>query len=321
MKNLQEIKEIAQNTLRIERDSIAKLVDAIDDDFAHVVQAIYHSTGRVVVSGIGKSAIIAQKIVATFNSTGTPAIFMHAADAIHGDLGMVQQDDIVICISKSGDTPEVKVLVPLVKHLGNKLVALTGNFDSYLGINSDYRISCAIEQEACPNNLAPTNSTTAQMVMGDALAVCLIECRNFGSKDFARYHPGGALGKRLYLRLSDLISLNERPSVAPQTSLKDVIIEITTKRLGMTAVEEDGKLVGVITDGDLRRMLSKSQAIENLRAVDVMSTNPKFLSPDSMAIAAAEMMKKNSITQLLVAENGKYKGVVHFHDLLKEGLL
>lgn len=321
LKNLQEIQEIAKNTLRIERDTIDKLVEAIDDEFAKVVEHIYSAKGRVVVTGIGKSAIIAQKIVATFNSTGTPAIFMHAADAIHGDLGMVQQDDIVICISKSGDTPEVKVLVPLLKSLGNTLVALTGNFNSYLGEHAHFRISCAIDQEACPNNLAPTNSTTAQLVMGDALAVCLIEYRNFGTKDFAKYHPGGALGKRLYLRLNDLISLNEKPSVSPQTSLKDVIIEISSKRLGMTAVEDEGKLVGVITDGDLRRMLSKSEAIDALTARDIMSQSPKTLAPDAMAVEAVEMMKKNSITQLIVAEGDEYKGVVHFHDLLKEGLL
>jgi arabinose-5-phosphate isomerase len=321
LKNFQEIKELARKTLEIERDSIDKLLEAIDDDFANVVQEIYELKGRVVVSGIGKSAIIAQKIVATFNSTGTPALFLHAADAIHGDLGMVQKDDLVICISKSGDTPEVKVLVPLVKGMGNKLVALTGNFQSYLGEHADYRISCAVEKEACPNNLAPTNSTTAQLVMGDALAVCLIEMRDFGSKDFAKYHPGGALGKRLYLRVSDISDHNEKPTVSPDTPLAEVILEISSKRLGITAVEEKGKLCGVITDGDLRRMLSKTPAFGSLLARDIMSASPKMLPGDAMAVEAVKMMKEMNISQLLVVQDGKYNGVVHFHDLLKEGLL
>lgn len=321
MKNSDEIRQIAKETLEIERDSIAQLMDTIDEDFSQVVENIFHSKGRVVVSGIGKSAIVAQKIVATFNSTGTPALFLHAADAIHGDLGMVQEDDLVICISKSGNTPEVKVLVPLVKNMGNTLIALTGNFNSFLGERADFRLSCKVEKEACPNNLAPTNSTTAQMVMGDALAVCLIKCRGFGSKDFARYHPGGALGKQLYLRVAELYTQNERPVVKPTDSLKEVIVEISTKRMGVTAVEENEELVGVITDGDLRRMLSKNVDISTVKAADIMSKNPKVLEADAMAVEAAEMMKGNNISQLIIAEGKKYLGVVHFHDLLKEGLL
>lgn len=321
MKNSFEIKAIAKETLEIERDSIHQLIDTIDEDFVSVVNEIYNSKGRLVVSGIGKSAIVAQKIVATLNSTGTPSLFMHAADAIHGDLGMVQSDDLVILISKSGNTPEVKVLVPLVKELGTKLIALTGNFDSFLAKQADYRLSCAVEKEACPNNLAPTNSTTAQMVMGDALAVCLIKCREFGSRDFAKYHPGGALGKKLYLRVSDLYSQNEKPEVSSTASLKEVILEISSKRLGVTAVVENGALVGIITDGDLRRMLSREGDFQNLLASDIMSTQPKTLAGDSMAIEAAAQMKSRNISQLLIAEGKKYLGVVHFHDLLKEGLL
>lgn len=321
MKNSQEIINIAKETLEIERDSIHNLIEFIDSDFAKVVEEIYHSSGRVVVSGIGKSAIIAQKIVATFNSTGTPSIFLHAADAIHGDLGMVQENDLVILISKSGNTPEVKVLVPLVKNLGNKLIALTGNSNSFLGENADYFLNCAVEKEACPNNLAPTNSTTAQMVIGDALAVCLIKCRGFGSQDFARYHPGGALGKKLYLRVSDLYVQNERPAVKPSDNLKDIILEISSKRMGITAVEESGKLFGVITDGDLRRMLSTRDNYENITAKDIMSSAPKTLEKNSMAIEAVEVMKQNNITQLIIMDGEQYLGVVHFHDLLKEGLI
>lgn len=321
MKDSIEIKEIAKKTLEIERDSIDQLINSIDDDFVHSVEAIYNSNGRVVVSGIGKSAIIAQKIVATFNSTGTPSLFLHAADAIHGDLGMVQKDDVVILISKSGDTPEVKVLVPLIKRLGNKLIALTGNYKSYLGENADLRLSCYVEKEACPNNLAPTNSTTAQLVIGDALAVCLIECREFGSKDFARYHPGGALGKKLYLRISDIYINNEAPTVEVTSNLKEVILEISSKRLGVTAVEQEGLLVGIITDGDLRRMLSNDINVNSITAKDIMSSSPKTIAPEMMAIEAVKHMRSNNISQLIVAENDKYLGVVHFHDLLKEGLI
>jgi len=321
LKNPNEIKQIAKETLAIERDSIDALIASIDDDFAKVVELIYQCNGRVVVSGIGKSAIIAQKMVATFNSTGTPALFMHAADAIHGDLGMIQKDDPVICISKSGGTPEVKVLVPLVKKMGNKLIALTGNFNSYLGEQADYRISCNVDKEACPNNLAPTNSTTAQMVMGDALAVSLIKMRDFGSGDFAKYHPGGALGKRLYLRVSDLIVQNEKPSVGEDASLDEVILEISSKRLGVTAVVENHELRGVITDGDLRRMLSKSVEIKAVVASEIMSAKPKTVDYDTMAVEAVDIMKQGNISQLLVLKEGKYAGVLHFHDLFKEGLI
>lgn len=321
MKNSTEIKQIAIDTLAIERDSIASLIDTIDDEFAAVVELLYACKGRVVVTGIGKSAIIAQKIVATFNSTGTPSLFMHAADAIHGDLGMVQNDDHVICISKSGGTPEVKVLVPLLKKMGNKLIALTGNMTSYLAEQADFRLSCYVEKEACPNNLAPTNSTTAQMVVGDALAVALIKCRDFGSGDFAKYHPGGALGKRLYLRVSDLIVQNEKPEIGPEANLKEVILEISSKRLGVTAVVENHEIRGVITDGDLRRMLSKDLDISSITAGDIMSKQPKTISSDTMAVKAVEIMKENNISQLLVVDGKKYQGVLHFHDLFKEGLI
>ncbi len=321
MKDKNQIIEIARETLKIERDSIDKLIDFVNEEFAKAVELIYRSSGRVVVTGIGKSAIIAQKIVATFNSTGTPSIFLHAADAIHGDLGMVLKDDVVICISKSGDTPEVKVLVPLIKGLGNSIIGLTGNMQSYLAEHSDLRLNCFVEKEACPNNLAPTNSTTAQLVMGDALAVCLIECRNFGSQDFAKYHPGGALGKKLYLKISDIYPNNERPTVGPEMSLKEAIIEISAKRLGVTAVEDKGQLVGVITDGDLRRMLSKNMDISEVKAKDIMTASPKTISPEIMAVEAVDLMKKNNISQLIVAEGKNYLGIVHFHDLLKEGLL
>lgn len=321
MKKTNEIIAIAQQTLEIERDSIADLIHYIDEEFAEAVKTIYNSKGRVVISGIGKSAIIAQKLVSTFNSTGTPSLFMHAADAIHGDLGMVQKEDVVMCISNSGDTPEIKVLVPLVKSMGNQLIGLTGNFKSYLGEHADLRISCHVEHEACPNDLAPTNSTTAQMVMGDALAVCLIECRSFGSMDFAKYHPGGALGKRLYLRVGDLYIENEKPIVNPDSLLKDVIIEISAKRLGVTAVVENEKVVGVITDGDLRRMLKKEVDLSVIKAKDIMSKNPKTIQADAMAVEAVKLMKQSNISQLLVVENEKYVGVVHFHDLLKEGLI
>lgn len=321
MKSRQEIKAIAQNTLEIERDSIHQLISSLDDDFVDVVEKIYQSKGRVVVSGIGKSAIVAQKIVATFNSTGTPALFLHAADAIHGDLGMIQEHDLVICISKSGDTPEVKVLVPLIKNMGNTLIALTGNMTSYLAEQADFRLSCHVEQEACPNNLAPTNSTTAQMVMGDALAVCLIECREFTSRDFAKYHPGGALGKKLYLRVSDLYKLNEKPEVETSSTLDQVILEISSKRLGVTAVVEHGKLKGIVTDGDLRRMLSSKADISKLKATDIMSKNPQTILEDAMAVEAVALMKSKNISQLLVMKEDNYIGVIHLHDLLKEGLI
>ena len=311
----------AIKTIELERDAIANLSNLLNDGFADAVKLIYNSKGRVIITGIGKSAIIANKIVATLNSTGTPAIFMHAADAIHGDLGLILKDDIVICISKSGNTPEIKVLVPLIKSGKNKMIAITGNENSYLGQQADYVLNTFVEQEACPNNLAPTTSTTAQLVIGDALAVCLLELRGFSSKDFAKYHPGGALGKRLYSRVSDLSTVNQKPQVSTDTNIKEVIVEISEKMLGVTAVVEKDKIVGIITDGDLRRMLSKSDSFLNLTAKDIMSTNPKRIDENAMAIDAMELMEANEISQLLVESKGKYAGVVHLHDLIKEGII
>lgn len=316
-----EIKKNAIEALKIESQSVEHLTSYINDDFVGTVELILSSKGRVVITGIGKSAIVAQKIVATLNSTGTPAIFMHAADAIHGDLGNVQNDDVVICISKSGNTPEIKVLVPLVKSFNNKLVAITGNVDSFLGKQADFILNTFVETEACPNNLAPTSSTTAQMAMGDALAVCLLKQRGFTDKDFAKYHPGGALGKKLYLRVADVYINNAKPQVSPTHSLKDVIIEISSKRLGITAVVEHEKLLGVVTDGDLRRMLEQDKDISQLSAKDIMSKNPKTIEPETLAIEALHLMENNNITQLIVAENGDYLGVIHLHDLLKEGII
>ena len=321
MNNKNSILNIAKKTIDLERDAIANLSHLLNDDFANAVELIYNSKGRVIITGIGKSAIIANKIVATLNSTGTPAIFMHAADAIHGDLGLILKDDVVICISKSGNTPEIKVLVPLIKSSNNKMIAITGNVNSYLGQQADYVLNTFVEQEACPNNLAPTTSTTAQLVIGDALAVCLLEIRGFSSKDFAKYHPGGSLGKRLYLRVSDLSSVNQKPKVSLNTNIKDIIVEITEKMLGVAAVVEDNKIVGIITDGDLRRMLSKSDSFLNFKAKDIMSSNPKRIDEDAMAIDAMDMMENHGISQLLVEKNGKYAGVVHLHDLIKEGIL
>ena len=285
------------------------------------MNTILHSRGRVVITGIGKSAIVASKIVATLNSTGTPAIFMHAADAIHGDLGIIQNDDIVICISKSGNTPEIKVLVPLLKSGGNKLIALVGNTDSYLALQADFILNSTVDKEACPHNLAPTSSTTAQMALGDALAVSLLECREFTSSDFARFHPGGSLGKRLYLRVSDLAVNNQKPVVSPSDPVKKVIMEISEKRLGAAAVVDNGKLAGVVTDGDLRRMLEKYSDISSLSAADIMNTNPKRIEASELAIEAVALLQKNNITQLIVTERGNYAGFIHLHDLLKEGLL
>lgn len=320
-KSIDKIKERAKSTLNIEADSIRNLQNYINDDFVTCVKLIYASKGRVVVTGIGKSAIIAQKIVATFNSTGTPAIFMHAADAIHGDLGTLQQDDIVICISKSGNTPEIKVLVPLLKIGGNKLIALVGNIESYLALQADYLLNSTVEKEACPNNLAPTSSTTAQLAMGDALAVCLLDYRGFSSKDFAKYHPGGALGKKLYLKVADISLQNKKPQVKPNDSIKAVILEISSNRLGATAVIENDELLGVITDGDLRRMLEKSDSISNLKASDIMNRTPKKIESEELALNAMLLLEQNNITQLIVTEKGKYHGFVHLHDLLKEGII
>ncbi len=320
-KSIDKIIELAKSTLNIEADSIRNLQNYINTDFVECVKLIYGSKGRVVITGIGKSAIIAQKIVATLNSTGTPSIFMHAADAIHGDLGTLQQNDTVICISKSGSTPEIKVLVPLLKTGVNKLIALVGNIDSYLAQQADYILNCTVEKEACPNNLAPTSSTTAQLAMGDALAVCLLDYRGFSSKDFARYHPGGALGKKLYLKVSDISIHNQKPQVKPDDSIKAVIMEISSKRLGATAVIENDILVGVITDGDLRRMLESADSIASLKASDIMNKDPKKIEAGELALNAMRLLEQYSITQLVVTDKGKYQGFVHLHDLLKEGII
>jgi len=317
----QSILDTARKTIDLERDAIANLSHLLTDDFADTVNLIYSTKGRVIITGIGKSAIIANKIVATLNSTGTPAVFMHAADAIHGDLGLILKDDIVICISKSGNTPEIKVLVPLIKSGSNKMIAMTGNPDSFLGQQADYVLNTYVMQEACPHNLAPTTSTTAQLVMGDALAICLLELRGFTSKDFAKYHPGGALGKRLYLRVGNISSLNEKPQVGLHTDIKTIIVEISKKMLGVTAVVENNKIMGIITDGDLRRMLSRSDSFLNFTAKDIMSTNPKCIDEKAMAIDAMELMETHGISQLLVENDGAYAGVVHIHDLIKEGII
>ncbi len=320
MRNKDNIIEIAKQTIQLESEAIANLVNFIDDSFKKAVEFIYDAKGRVIVTGIGKSANIATKIVATFNSTGTPAVFMHAADAIHGDLGNIQKDDVVIFLSKSGNTPEIKILVPLIKSYGNKIIAITGNIDSYLGKNADFTLNSFVEKEACPNDLAPTSSTTAQLVLGDALAVCLQELNGFTSSDFAKYHPGGALGKKLYLRVSDLIVKNQVPQITPSANIRDVIIEISEKRLGVTAVVKNNLIVGIITDGDIRRMLRNYENFTSLTAKDIMSRNPKFIEVDAMAIEALETMEKFNITQILVTDNETYVGVVHLHDIIKEGI-
>jgi arabinose-5-phosphate isomerase len=321
LNTLSTILERAKGTIDMEAQAIANLSELLTEDFARAVELIYHSKGRVIITGIGKSAIIANKIVATLNSTGTPAVFMHAADAIHGDLGLILEDDVVICISKSGNTPEIKVLVPLIKNAKNKMIAITGNPDSFLGQQADFVLNSYVAQEACPNNLAPTTSTTAQLVIGDALAVCLLHLRGFSSKDFAKYHPGGALGKRLYLRVNDLSSQNMKPQVSPDTVLKDVIVEITEKMLGVTAVVSKGDILGIITDGDLRRMLSKTNDLTTITARDIMSEHPRTIDADAMAVDAKERMEEFGISQLLVTSEGQYDGVVHLHDLIKEGIL
>lgn len=316
------IKQIALKTIEVEAASIAGLAPFINDDFEKAVIAIAACKGRVVISGIGKSAVIAQKIVATLNSTGTPSIFMHAGDAIHGDLGMVQQEDIVIIISKSGESPEIKVLVPLIRNFGNILVAMVGSISSYLAKNATLILNTTVAQEACPNNLAPTSSTTAQLVMGDALAVCLMELKGFRSDDFAKFHPGGMLGKMLYLKVADLFTHNEKPGVLTGQSIKEVIVEMTAKRLGITAVtDEANNLMGIITDGDLRRMLENDVEINKVIAADIMTANPKKIDPDELAVEALDILRKNEITQLVVCKNGKYLGIVHLHDLVREGLI
>jgi len=316
-----EIKKVALKAIDNELSAIAGLSASINADFEKAVHLILSAKGRVVVTGIGKSAIIAQKIVATLNSTGTAAIFMHAADAIHGDLGIIQKSDVIICISNSGSTPEIKVLIPILKNRGNTLIAFTGNHQSYLAENADFIISTKVEKEACPNNLAPTSSTTAQLVMGDAIAIALLECRGFTVKDFAKYHPGGALGKKLYLKVEDLSAKNESPKVNIKDDVRICIMEITSKRLGATAVLDEGKLVGVITDGDLRRMLINYQSIDNKTAGEIMSPNPKTIDKNTLVVDALSTMRQFNITQLLVTDGIKYVGVIHLHDILKEGII
>lgn len=311
----------AKNTILSESRSILKLTDFLDENFAKAVEVIYNSKGRLVITGIGKSAIIAQKIVATLNSTGTPSLFLHASEAIHGDLGMIQKDDVVICISKSGNSPEIKVLVPLLKRFGNKLIAITGNTTSFLGKESDFVLNTFVENEACPNNLAPTNSTTAQLVIGDAIAVCLMELKNFTAEDFAKYHPGGALGKKLLLRVGQMLGTTQKPIVTPESSIKNVIIEISEKRLGVTAVVENEKVIGIITDGDIRRMLNKTENISGLTAREIMTINPKTIKSTDLVSDALNILEDFSITQLIVVDNDDYKGVLHLHDILKEGIV
>ena len=314
------LREIGLRTIRLEAEAVAGLAEQVNEDFAAVARLLFGMKGRLVVSGIGKSAIIGQKIVATFNSTGTPAIFMHAADAIHGDLGTIQKQDIVLCISKSGDSPEIKVLVPLVKSLGNPLVAMVSNAKSFLHRHADEVLFVPVEREACPNNLAPTVSTTAQLAMGDALAVALMEQRGFTSRDFARVHPGGALGKKLYTKVSDLLGSDAAPAVSPQASIKKVIVEISSKRLGATAVVDKKKLVGVITDGDIRRMLENADNLKSLTARDIMGKSPKTVDASSLAVEAFQLMEKHNITTLVVTNGELYKGIIHLHDILKEGI-
>ena len=311
----------AKKTIIDESLAISKLADFVDESFAEAVELIYNSKGRVIITGIGKSAIIANKIVATLNSTGTPSVFMHAADAIHGDLGLILKEDVVICISKSGNTPEIKVLIPLLKKAKNILIAITGNMKSMLAEQADFIFNSYVQKEACPNNLAPTTSTTAQLVIGDALAVCLLEIRGFSSDDFAKYHPGGALGKKLFLSVKELLELNEKPAVSLNSDIKEVIIEISKKRLGVTAVTENNKIVGIITDGDLRRMLANTEDFSKLYAKDIMSKAPRTINVSAMAIEAMEIMELNEISQLLVQDNEQYVGVIHLHDLIKEGII
>lgn len=312
----------ALKSIHLQAASIAGLVSFVDASFEKAVQLLAESKGRLVISGIGKSAIVAQKIVATLNSTGTPAVFMHAADAIHGDLGMVQPDDVVMVISKSGDSPEIKVLAPLLKNFGNKLIGMVGNMQSYLAQQSDIVINTTVTQEACPNNLAPTTSTTAQMVMGDALAICLMEARGFKSTDFARYHPGGALGKKLYLRVADLVLPHERPWVNKGASIKETIVEITSKRLGAVAVlNEVEEIIGIITDGDIRRMLEKHDTFLQLTAGDIMSANPKTIEAEELAVVALEKMRQHNINQLAAVTGKKYLGILHLQDMVREGII
>ena len=322
MKTDNEIKEIAIQVIKKEKKAVENLEKYIDNGFSEAVKTIFSSKGRVIITGIGKSANIGMKIVSTLNSTGTPAIFMHAADAIHGDLGIIQNDDVIICISKSGNTPEIKVLIPLIKNTSNPLIAIVGNMDSFLAQQADVVLNTTVDAEADPNNLAPTTSTTAQLVMGDALAVALLQCRKFTAQDFAKYHPGGALGKQLYLRVEDLYKQNEKPMVAPDTGVRETILEMTSKRLGCAVVVGDDMVKGIITDGDLRRMMKSNDSFAHLTAKDIMSNSPKTIHENEYATKALSMMRASSITQLIVADDQKhYLGVVHLHDILREGII
>lgn len=317
-----DLKDLAVSVIDKEARAVEKLKPYVDDMFLSVLHLIYGSKGRLVITGIGKSAIIGSKIVATLNSTGTPSIFMHAADAIHGDLGIVQPDDVVMCISKSGNTPEIKVLVPLIKRMGNKLIAMVSNADSYLAQHSDYIIRATVDAEACPNNLAPTSSTTTQLVMGDAIAVCLLKMRGFSPEDFAKYHPGGSLGKRLYLRVDDVFDKEVRPYVSPDESIQNTIINISQNRLGATVVlDGEDMLMGIITDGDVRRMVEKGEPLDSLRAKDIMSRHPKVIERRELAVNAFSIMEKNKITSVVVLDEGKYVGLIHIHDVLREGIV
>ncbi len=321
MKSSAEIKKIAKETILLEVDAISKLQNRIEDDFVNVINLILNAKGRLIVVGIGKSANIANKMVATFNSTGQPAIFVHAAEAIHGDLGNIQSGDVVICISKSGNTPEITALLPLIKKMGNSIIALAGNMNSFLAKESDFVLDVSIEKEACPNNLAPTSSTTAQLVMGDAIAVSLLACKDFTDKDFARFHPGGTLGRRLYLKISDILSAENNPTVRVEASINEVIIEISNKRLGATAVIDNDELKGIITDGDLRRMLENGASFTDLKANDIMHEYPKTISNDTLVYDALQLMESSNISQLVVMDSLKYVGIVHLHDILKEGVV
>lgn len=322
--NTDQILAIGRRTIELETASIAGLQAFVNAEFAAAAEAVFACRGRLVISGIGKSAIVAQKIVATLNSTGTPSVFLHAADAIHGDLGMVQEGDIVLIISKSGESPEIKVLVPLIKNFGNPIIAMVGQLQSFLAKQANYLLNTTVPQEACPNNLAPTSSTTAQMVMGDALAVCLMEMRGFNGADFAKFHPGGNLGKRMYLRVKDLYIQNQKPAIGPAAVLKEIILSISGSRLGVTSVvDEQNRVLGVITDGDLRRMLEKESELTTVKAENIMTRQPKQVAPEAMAIQALDLLRKHDITQLVVVDPAtqEYLGILHLHDLIKEGLL
>ena len=317
--NKEQLKKLAKNAINLEANAIKNLTKFVDKEFPQIVNLLASIKGRVVVTGIGKSANIANKIVSTFNSTGSPAIFMHAADAIHGDLGMVQKDDVVLCISKSGNSPEIKVLIPLVRNMGNKVIGMTADKKSFLAKQADYMINTYVEKEACPNNLAPTTSTTAQLVMGDVLAVCLMEAKGFSTEDFARFHPGGALGKKIYLKIGDLVS-DDAPQVKSSASINEVILSISKGRVGATVVIDKGVIKGIITDGDLRRMLEDKKDHSRLKAGDIMSSRPKKIDKDKLAVAAFNLMEKHKINQIIVSDKRKYLGMVHIHDLLKEGI-